>query len=192
MRPLGIGLIIGALAIALFGVIFWVWQGSRSVSTPVQGGTLPTEDGQTTIPTTTGTTTTASANTLSLAASSGTVVIVQNFLQNPNTVADTSNQGYYYLGYHLPMGPDDTTADISAPYVIEYIAAANYFNISLLQEPIGEARQEAEQYLLSNLGISESQACSLKYMVSVPDKVNSFYSGESLGFSFCANAVQLP
>lgn len=133
-----------------------------------------------------------SATTYTVPISSGLSVATKDFLHDPATVSDPNNPGYYYLGYHQSTGPEDTTATDAPPYVIEYIAQTHYFNIGLYQEPIGQARHDAEQYLLNTLGISQDAACALKYMVSVPDKVNSYYSGENLGFSFCPGAVQLP
>lgn len=106
-----------------------------------------------------------------------------NFLSDPTTVKDPNNEGYYYLGHQ---------ASDNSPYVITYISATQYFNVALLQEPIGPVRKDAEQYLMTRLGISQNQMCQLDYMVSVPDRVNSQYSGINLGFSFCPGATVLP
>jgi len=46
--------------------------------------------------------------------------------------------------------------------------------------------------LLQQLGISEQDACRLRYSVSVPFSVNPLYSGKNLGFSFCPGATPLP
>lgn len=113
---------------------------------------------------------------------SGTVN-TKNFLADSETKEDRSNTGYYFLG-NQPESPHS--------YVIVYIAETNYFNISLLQEPIRDARTDAEAYLLEHLGISKEQLCTLNYMVSTPDSVNNVFSGTNLGFSFCPNSVKLP
>ena len=102
------------------------------------------------------------------------------------------NAGYYYLGYHMKEGFPDPTASDNPPYVISYIDSTQYFNIALLQEPIGSVREEAQQYLMQHLGISQDQMCRLNYMVSVPDRVNSQFSSKNLGFSFCPGATVLP
>lgn len=120
------------------------------------------------------------------------VTQVIDFMKDPATVKDSSNTGYYYLGYHTSQGVDDTTATDNPPYLITYISATKYFNITILQEPIGPVREEAQQYLLAHLGIGEQQMCQLNYMVSVPDRVNSQFSGIHLGFSFCPGATLLP
>ena len=44
---------------------------------------------------------------------------------------------------------------------------------------------------MQHLGISESDMCRLSYMVSVPNRVNTIYAGQNLGFSFCMGAVAL-
>lgn len=115
-----------------------------------------------------------------------------DFLSDPATIKDPINDGYYYLGYHVYEGVSDPTATTTPPYVIAYIAATQYFNIALMQEPIGQTRRDAEQYLMARLGISETQMCKLNYMVSVPDRVNTSFSGRNLGFSFCPGAIALP
>lgn len=113
-------------------------------------------------------------------------------ITDPATTKDPINSGYYYLGYHVSEGVPDSTATVNPPYIITYISATHYFNIALLQEPIGPVRIEAEQYLMTRLGITENQMCSLDYMVSVPYRVNLQFSGKNLGFSFCPGATVLP
>ena len=130
--------------------------------------------------------------TVVTASSSGSGVQAIDFIHDPTTVKDSNNAGYYYLGYHTKQSASDQAATTSPPYLITYISATNYFNISLLQEPIGPVRAEAEQYLMSRLGISQSQMCQLDYMVSVPDRVNTQFSDRNLGFSFCPGATVLP
>lgn len=122
-------------------------------------------------------------------ATTTATIEVNDFLKDPQTKADPSNPGHYYLGNYI-----DPTVDSApnVPYVIEYIEKTQYFSIALLREPIGSARQAAEQYLQQHLGISQSQMCQLHYMVSTPAWVNGKYANTSLGFSFCPGAVQLP
>jgi hypothetical protein len=115
-----------------------------------------------------------------------------NFVNDPTTVKDPINPGYYYLGYHVNEGISDPTATDNPPYIITYISATHYFNITLLQEPIGTVREEMQQYLMMRLGISQDGMCRLDYMVSVPWRVNQVYSGKNLGFSFCPGATKLP
>ncbi len=65
------------------------------------------------------------------------------------------------------------------------------FAIGLTEEPIAQARREAEMYLQQQLNISSEQMCQLNIFVGVPYKVNTFYSGRNLGLSFCPNSVSL-
>lgn len=120
---------------------------------------------------------------LSLTAADGGTMNVLNFLNDTETIADPVNSGYYDFGYSATSTP---------PFMITYIAATQYFNIELLQEPIGRARKLAEQYLMQHLGISSVDLCRLKYTISAPTSVSSFYGGASLGFSFCPGATKLP
>jgi hypothetical protein len=131
-------------------------------------------------------------NTISIAGSNGATIQVNNFKNDPVLAKDPVNSGYYYFGPHFSEGVPDSTATSTPPYIIEYIDSTQYFSIALLEEPLGQTRQEMEQYLMAHLGISQSQMCQLKYMVSVPASVDTTYAGTSLGFSFCPGAVPLP
>lgn len=110
-----------------------------------------------------------------------------SFLNNPDTKQDPYDSMTYYLG-NQPL-PDHSS---NPPYLISYNTQTGYFNVTLFQEPIGELRRQAEQYLQQRLGLSQEQMCSLKYVVGVPDFINTQYSDTNLGFSFCPGAVQLP
>lgn len=116
----------------------------------------------------------------------GTTVEANDIKKDPEYVENPYNPGAFFLGYHYD---DETTEE--PPYVILYDEAAQFFNVTLLTEPIAETRRAAEQYLMQRLGVSQADLCRLKYMVTVPNKVNSFYAGESLGFSFCPGAIAL-
>jgi hypothetical protein len=131
-------------------------------------------------------------NTISIASAYGGTIQVKDFENDPVFAKDPVNSGYYYFGYHFSQGVSDSTATDTPPYVIEYIGSTQYFSIALLQEPIGQSRQEMEQYLMTHLGITQNQMCQLKYMVSVPASVDPTYAGTGLGFSFCPGATQLP
>ncbi|MHB8860130.1 MAG: hypothetical protein ACYC48_00120 [Minisyncoccota bacterium] len=129
---------------------------------------------------------------MSIAGSGGGAIQTLNFISNPTTVKDPINPGFYYLGYHQYEGVPDPTVTTDPPYVVAYESDTQFFNIALLQEPIGPVRGEMEQYLMTQLGITQAQMCQLNYMVSVPYRVNSQFSGMNLGFSFCPGAVVLP
>ena len=130
--------------------------------------------------------------TISIAGTEGVAIQTKDFVKDSATVKDPINSGYYYLGYHVYQGVSNPTITENPPYDIEYINATQYFNISLLKEPIGKVREEMQQYLITHLGISQDQMCQLNYMVSVPSRINAMYTGENLGFSFCSDATLLP
>ncbi len=124
---------------------------------------------------------------ISIKTGSGTDIQVKDFLHDPELVTDPITPGNYYLGNNFI-----TNGDADVAYVVEYIEQSNFFNIVLYKEPIAQSRKQAEQYLMAHLGISQSQMCSLRYMVGVPHSVNEFYTATSLGFSFCPGSVQIP
>ncbi len=155
------------------------FTGSATTNLPSQGGGAPAPGGAS-----------AQPAGLTLTSAGGVAIPVNDFTKDPATVKDAVNPGHYLLGAS-PSGSALTSTTTAASYSIQYIDTDQSFTLELLQEPIASARQEAEQYLMSELGISESQMCQLKYVVSTPWWVNQFYAGKSLGFSFCDGAVKL-
>ena len=77
-------------------------------------------------------------------------------------------------------------------YTILYFEADESFAVIIGTTPLGIVRREAERKLLSDLGISQSEACALTYYVSTPYFVSPGYSGKNLLLSFCPGAEVLP
>lgn len=111
-----------------------------------------------------------------------------SFLENPEVYPDPNNPGTYYIQYRQP----DESEPADMPYLIQYIEETRYFNIGLIQEPLGENRRKAEVKIMQVVGITKEQMCYLNYAVYASNSVNSQYSGQNLGFSFCPDAVRLP
>lgn len=183
------------VVLVLLGLIsFWiiVGFGPKSISTSGPSGgnvALPTSGN---IPAPTPNNSVQGQSSFTIMGTGGTTIPTRDFLHAPTT-GEYPTPGYFYLGYHAgSAGVVDKTATSSPPYLIGYISSTQYFNIELLSEPIGTTRLAAEQFLMNNLGISQSQMCQLNYMVSVPNSVNSQYAGKNLGFSFCPGATVLP
>lgn len=129
------------------------------------------------------------SDTFSIRTASGGTINVNKFLDDPDVFADPVNKGHYYLGNRFPDFANASTS--LPPYIIDYIAPGQTFNVALLQEPITQARTQAEQYLAAKLGLSYKQLCELDYVVSVPASVNDIYTGSNLKFSFCFGATSL-
>lgn len=179
-------LTIGTVIIAVLIIVFaYLFSGSSTQAPNIPSGevTLPTAES---IPASEQIDASPGSGTV-LATADGGAVATKDFLADPTTVEDPINTGNYYLGYN-----EVSTTTSNPPYTIEYIRATQFFNISLWREPLGETRSEAEQYLLTRLGVTQESLCRLNYMVSAPWWVNTFYGGKSLGFSFCPGAVVLP
>lgn len=115
----------------------------------------------------------------------GETVNIKDFLQNSSVTPDIYNQGYYYLGNTFM--PDVNGVD--PHYVITYDSAEEFFNVTLLREPLRQARFEAEEYLRTLLKINNASMCNLKYTLSVPSYVNKDFSGRDYRFSFCEDAI---
>ena len=141
-------------------------------------------------PTQTTTSTTPTGDTLTLQSVFGNSITVKDFKNDPAIVKDPVNPGYYYFGYHVNEGVPDPTATTSPPYIIQYIDRTQYFNISILQSPIGAVRNEMQQYLLAHLGITQNKLCQLKYDVYVSSTIAPADLPANIGFSFCPGATQ--
>ncbi len=82
--------------------------------------------------------------------------------------------------------------ETSTTFGVIFNEADGSFAVGLEAEPLGETRRQAEQYLLSLLGVPEAELCQLNVYVGTTVYVNAFYSGKNLGLSFCPGSVQLP
>lgn len=186
MQTYGKWIFWGLVALAVFillAVLFWP---SAPAETPVPAPTLPSaaSSGDTT----------NSGRTLSLTGKLGTITM-NDFLHNGMTEADPLNEGLYFVagspGYCIPEGPCPHGAP-ATEYVIVYDSKRQFFTITLLAEPLGQARARAEQFLLNSLGVSESQLCALNYYAGILNGLNDRYGDRNLGFSFCPGATVLP
>lgn len=189
----GFALVLCILAVVLvvsFARNTGVPQQARPTDNPFGNGS---QNKPATDPTGSGSTSVSPATPIELATSNNTNILVKDFLTSRETAKDPMNPGIYYLGNHIYQGVKEGTATNDPPYIIEYIEATDYFNIVLYKEPLGATRKLAEQYLIRQLGITESDACGLRYLLGVPNWVNPFYAKiNNLGFSFCPGATPLP
>lgn len=136
-----------------------------------------------------------SAQTMSIPLRNGEEVMVRDFIASDTTAEDPVNPGNYYLagsnGYCDENGTCFSGA-ASDMFNIVYFSADRSFVIALIDEPLREARREAEAFLQSALGLSREELCMINYYLSTDTYVNSQYAGMNLGFSFCPGATVLP
>lgn len=189
-RALGIILIVVA-AVAIIGGMVWYFLAPTAPATPIgQGGaTLPAASSTQTLPGGSGT-----QLTRTIYGTDGSTVVVNDFIGNGVTLAEPQNPGIYVL--QGPTGYCDTSscprAGAATDFRVEYDASSTTFNIALTQEPIGQSRLNAEQFLESTLGLQQQALCGLRYYIGTTIGVNDSYAGENLGFSFCPGATKLP
>lgn len=123
-------------------------------------------------------------STIPVSTQEGGTVDVNDFTKSALTTPDRSNPDNYRL-----------TGDALVPstnFDIYYIGSSKAFVITLTKEPLGQARLDMEQFMISALGIGEQQLCSLNYYVGTTRYINERYSTKNLGFSFCPGATLLP
>jgi hypothetical protein len=133
--------------------------------------------------------------TITVTSQSGASVTSKDFLNNGMTIPDEVNKGKYLLAGNLGYCYSDPQKCQAAPannFSVYYDSVQKSFLIDLTEEPIGQARLDMEQFMLSTLGLPQSEMCSLNYLVSVTRYVNSQFAGKNLGFSFCPGATVLP
>lgn len=171
---------IGVVVVVLLlgGIMFTLLRGEADPAVPT-GPAFPNPGtrGEDPVPTPQG-------EELTLTLQGGKTVVVPNFTQAQDTKVDSQNPGFYLVG----QGP---SAIRDASFDITYIAATDFFNISLMQMPIRDARLRAEKYLMGTLGLDADAMCQLRYSVATPAFVDESYTGTDLRFSFCADAVAL-
>lgn len=92
---------------------------------------------------------------------------------------------YYYLTSNQQAQKSNAEFDI-------VYGTDSSISITLLKEPLGEARLAAELALRKFFPLSNTQLCDLDITVAVPVDVNERYPGANLGLSFCPGAVTLP
>jgi len=132
-------------------------------------GTLPP------VSTSTPTTIIPTSTTITLGTSQGSVA-VNNFYQNAQTI--TQDQQAVIIRN-------------SGDYVITYNVPDSSFSIAILSMPLEAARQAAESAFLSELGVSQQDACKLTVYEGVPIGVSDEYPGESFPLSFCGGPPTL-
>lgn len=127
----------------------------------------------------------ASTHTLLVKGEGGQTIAVKDFTKT--AAQDKNNVDVKYLA-----GKDENGYIENVPYVILYSGDDESFTVSLRSQPLGVTRARGEDDLLAQLGITEGEACSLRYVVLVPFEIDKNYAGRNLGFSFCEGAVSLP
>lgn len=139
------------------------------------------------------TATTGSVQVTTIPAQGGQMT-VKDFIHNGETVSDPVNSGSYVLAGDVGYCLQDGTCPHGAPsedFSIGYDSTGT-FTIALLREPLSASRKAAEQFLMTRLGISAEQLCSLQYQVLVSQDVNPAFAYGNLGFSSCQGAAKLP
>lgn len=184
---------IGAVfLLAIIGGVLLVMLRQPASETPTPSGsvTLPSAEG-----TENGGSFAPEANTLTIPAEDGTPIVMNDFIRNGETIEDPLNKGIYILagstGYCLPNGTCPK-AGSARDFSISYNQKTQSFTITLLAEPLGSIRSEAEQLFKIKLGIFDERLCSLDYYVGTPAYVNAVFSGKNLGFNFCKDTTKLP
>jgi hypothetical protein len=125
---------------------------------------------------------------------SGATIMVPDFINNGVTVPQEGRPGIYHLAGSRGYCPPDSACPSGAPttdFIVTYDSARQFFTIALTNEPLGTVRKEAEQFLLTTLGINEAQLCDLHYYLGTDIELNATFAGKNLGFSFCPGSVTL-
>lgn len=173
--------IIAAITLLLIGIMFVLVKENQKQIIPA-----PQASGTTFIATSTDIAATTTNNVASSSVVSQSFDVVK-LIHNPDVSADASNPGYYFIG----NTPTSTIFGKESTYIIVFQSKTNYFNITLLNEPIKDTRLEAENYLKNILELTNEQMCALSYSLGVPQDVSDKYAGHDLKFSFCPDSTDL-
>lgn len=132
---------------------------------------------------------------ITVPARSGEPIAVNDFITNGVTEQDPINPSQYYLAGKNALCELESDCYSGAPaddFDVVYFSDEEAFAIGLTAEPLGQARRNAEQFLMQALGISEEEMCALNYFLTTDQGVSEQYAGADLAFSFCPGAVPLP
>lgn len=122
-------------------------------------------------------------------------------IPTPTPVDKTSSSisiyGVTVNNFYKTAQPVDTEGDVQLEkvqnsYQILYLPQFNEFLISILGSPFDTIRTQAENELLSQLGISQQQACQLNVSEGTPQRINPNEAGISYPLSFCSEASPTP
>lgn len=189
-----VGIFLGVIVVTVLWYVIFAPKAAPqtsqpSASLPISGYISP---GSSSSPSAT---TTQSVPTMTLVTQNGSSVVANDFVHNGVTIPDTANTGRYLLAGNLGYCSSDPQKCQAAPSVnfnVYYNSAVQSFTIALLNEPLGQSRLDMEQFMLSTLGLTQLQLCSLNYYIGTTYLVNTAYSDRNLGFSFCPGATVLP
>ncbi|MDP1689838.1 MAG: hypothetical protein Q8L52_01375 [bacterium] len=189
-----LGTLLGAIVVAVLWYIFFVSKTppqtfQPTTTLPVGGSVTPMSQRPSYA------TSSALTQTMNLAVQNGSTVVVLDFIRNGVTIPDTVNAGRYLLAGNLGRcvsNPQQCQAAQATDFSVYYNNIVQSFIIDLTQEPIGQARLNAGQFMLTTLGLTQGQLCSLNYYLGVTRYVNAQFTGKNLGFSFCPGAIVLP
>lgn len=191
-----VGVFLGVIVVA---VLWYVVFAPKATPPPPlsTGGTLPISGSIRPTPSTSSpsATTTQGESVMEITTYGGNTVLAKDFIHNGTTINDTANNGRYLLAGNLGYCISDPNQCQAAPaknFSVYYDSAVQSFIITLTEEPLGQARNDAEQFLFATLGLTQSQMCSLNYLVGVTKYVSDQYAGKNIGFSFCPGATTLP
>ncbi len=114
-------------------------------------------------------------------SSSSVSVNYETITKNPNAIEVSA--GMYNL--------NESQSNPNVGYALLYSEADDSIYISIDKEPLSQTREQASQYLLGLLNVTQEVACTLKVYVGVLYSVNNTLSGQNLGLSFCPSSMKL-
>lgn len=90
-----------------------------------------------------------------------------------------------YLNEYERNRRGDTTFVENINYSIIYFAVDDQFLISITGAPFETYRKQAENDLLTELNVTQDQACTLDVVISTPGYVNPNEAGQNYSLSWC-------
>lgn len=108
--------------------------------------------------------------------------------QTPPAAKITVGDGVFVDNFKVsatPLPGGDSKLIHEDGYEILYLEKFDSFLISILKQPFEVYRQVAETALLSQLGISQTDACRLDVTITTPAYVDPALGGNNFSLSFC-------
>jgi hypothetical protein len=168
-------LIVLVIIVIVAGIVYFVLRGAAPSTIPTNTpGNLPPAATSTSSTVQNGTSSFPTGSTFQIGTNQGTVTV---------------NNFYKTMDYITADNENVVLAETS-DYSDDYVRAGSSFIIDLtvVTSSLQDVRAAAEAAFMSQLGVSESDACKLNVDEGVTDK-NSSYYGDSFGLSFCSSTL---
>jgi hypothetical protein len=124
------------------------------------------------------------------------VVVLVRVNNSSNHTTITTQQGTVTATNFTAKAPytytGGATLESAVGYAISYDSVNKVFNIVITKSPVSKYRPIAEAKFLSDLGVSQTDACKLDVTLTTTYDAAPSLFNQNFGLSFCSNGKTFP